>query len=120
MKGTEPIRTSVERRGGITVLAVAGDIDVMTAPVFQGAIDGALAGPVAALVIDLSGVDFLGSVGLRILASTHESLGDATSFAVVADGPATSRPIQLTNLDEVFALYPTLEAAVAGLRTQAD
>jgi anti-sigma B factor antagonist len=66
---------------------------------------------VAALVIDLSGVNFLGKVGLRILVSTNESLDDAANFALVADGPATSRPIQLTNLDKVFALYPTVDAA---------
>jgi anti-sigma B factor antagonist len=35
----------------------------------------------------------------------------------VADGPATSRPIQLIKLDEMVALYPTVELAVADLGT---
>src|SRR6185312_1621646 len=41
-----------------------------------------------ALVIDLSAVEFLGSVGLKILAATYEKLGKDTGFGVVAPGAA--------------------------------
>jgi hypothetical protein len=34
-------------------------------------------------------------------------------FAVVADGPATSRPIKLLGVDSIVALFPTLEEALA-------
>jgi anti-sigma B factor antagonist len=35
---------------------------------------------------------------------------------VVADGPATSRQLKMTSLDQVFALHTTLDAALADLR----
>lgn len=113
MSATEPITTSVVYRDGIAVLAVGGEIDLMTAPMLQRAIDDVLANSPAGLIIDFSEVEFLASVGLRILVDTHQRLVDTTYFAVVADGSATSRPIQLTNLDEVFALYPSVDAAIA-------
>jgi len=36
-------------------------------------------------------------------------------FAVVADGPATSRPLKLVGIAEVVGLYPTLDEALATL-----
>jgi len=118
MAGTQPITTSIAHHGEIVVLAVSGEIDVLTGPRLQSAIDEVLAQPLAALIIDLSAVEFLASVGLRILVDTHQRLADSAYFVVVADGSATSRPIHLMNLDEVFELYPTVEEALAAARSQ--
>jgi anti-sigma B factor antagonist len=114
----DPITTSVAHREGVTVLTVAGEVDLATAPVLEGAITTVLAENPSALVIDLSPVLFLASAGLQILVATQEKLSGA-DFAVVANGPATSRPIQLTGLDEIFPLYPVLDDALSALRTRA-
>lgn len=98
------------------MLRVGGEIDLVTAPAMDDAIGAVLANEPSALIIDLSGVDFLGSVGLKILAETHERLGESAAFGVVADGPVTQRPIHLTGLDRTFPLYPTLDEALAGVR----
>ena len=62
-------------------------------------------------------VDFLASVGMRVLVAAQEA-ADAMSvrFGIVADGPATSRPIRLLGIDAILALYPTLDDAVRDLR----
>ena len=39
LPGPEPITTSVQHRYGIAVLAVGGDIDMVTAPQFEKAIE---------------------------------------------------------------------------------
>jgi anti-sigma B factor antagonist len=54
-------------------------------------------------------------VGLRILAAINEKIGASTRIAVIADNQAATRPIQLTGLDTVVALYPTLGEALAEL-----
>jgi anti-anti-sigma factor len=118
LPATDPISTSVTREEGITVLAVSGEIDLSTVPAFEAAITDALEPAPAALVVDLSAVDFLASAGLQTLVATHERVtktGARTAFAVVADSPATSRPIQLTGLDQVLALYPTMAEAMAAV-----
>ena len=97
------------------MLTVGGEIDVATVVTLQSAISEALADRPTALVVDLTGVDFLASAGLQVLVATHESIGESAGFAVVADGPATSRPIQLTGLDQILSLHPTLAEAVAAL-----
>jgi anti-anti-sigma factor len=101
------------------VLAVGGEVDLATAPTFEKAIADAVAEDPPAFVIDLTGVSFLASAGLQLLVATQERIGDSSEFAVVADGPATSRPIQLTELDKIFALYPTLDDALTAMRTRA-
>ena len=118
MSESDAITTSVEHRDDITLLTVGEVVDLATAPVLEEAIDGLLAEGPKALIVDLSGVTFLASVGLRLLVSTHEKVGESGQFAVVASGPITSRPIQLTKLDEVFAMYPTLDEALTRVRSQ--
>lgn len=113
MTAPGPISTSVAHRGGAAVVSIGGEIDLSTAPAFEDALALALAADPGVLAIELSEVTFMASVGLRILAATSEKVGESTRIAVVANSPAVSRPIQLTGLDGVVALYPTLDAALS-------
>ncbi|MDT5137467.1 MAG: anti-sigma factor antagonist [Mycobacterium sp.] len=116
MSAPDSITATVADHDGVVVLSIGGEIDLVTAPALEEAIGGVVVDNPAALIIDLSGVEFLGSVGLKILAATYEKLGDKAEFGVVARGPATRRPIHLTGLDKTFPLYPTLDDAVTGAR----
>jgi anti-sigma B factor antagonist len=63
----------------------------------------------------------MASVGLRILVATQEELRKSVDVAVVSNNPATSRPIQMTGLNEIISLYPTVDEALAsGKRTAGD
>lgn len=117
MSADDAISTAVVRRDGITVLTVDGVVDLATSPPLEELLGQLIDEAPTALIMDLTPVSFLASVGLRILAETHERVGGTGKFAVVATGPATARPIQLTKLDEFLALYPTVDAALAGLQT---
>ncbi|ORV08384.1 STAS domain-containing protein [Mycobacterium celatum] len=120
MSAPDPISTSVEHLDGVAVLTVGGEIDLSTAPAFEAAIDEALAGEPAVLVVELSATEFLASAGVRILAAAREKLGDAGQLAIVADSPVTRRPIDLLGLDKTVSLYPTLEDALRALRTSTE
>jgi anti-sigma B factor antagonist len=117
LSATGPITTSVALRDGVAVLSVGGDIDLATAPVLEAAIAQVTAGNPRSVIIELSAVDFLASTGLRILVAAQEMVSKSAGFAVVANSPATSRPIQLTGLAEVLSVHPTLDAALAAVRT---
>ncbi|WP_233148049.1 MULTISPECIES: STAS domain-containing protein [unclassified Mycobacterium] len=116
MSAPDSITTLVADHDGVSVVSVSGEIDLVTAPALEQAITAVVADGPSALVIDLSAVEFLGSVGLKILAATYEKLGKSTEFGVVARGPATRRPIHLTGLDKTFPLYPTLDDALTAVR----
>ncbi|WP_280483215.1 STAS domain-containing protein [Nocardia cyriacigeorgica] len=108
--------TTVATRDGATVLTVTGEVDLATAPALENAIDAALGSEPAGLIIDLTAVTFLASAGMAALVAAHQRAGDTTAIGVVADGPATSRQLKMTSLDQVFALHTTLDAALAELR----
>lgn len=56
------------------VLCCRGVLDMLTAPVLERHIATALAKKPAAMIIDLTGVDFLASAGMGILIATHDAL----------------------------------------------
>jgi anti-anti-sigma factor len=106
----------VQRRciDGIVVLAVRGELDLLTSPQLTEAITASLADEPVALIVDLSELDFLASAGMSVLIQANDAAGKARRFAVIADGPSTSRPMKLLGLDSVLSLYSTLDAALAG------
>jgi anti-sigma B factor antagonist len=100
---------------GLAVVAVSGSVDMLTAPGLAEAIDAALAKKPKGLIVDLSKVDFLGSAGISVLMKTRDNLGDSTPFCVVADGPATHRPLTLLGINELMTLCRRLDDAVSKL-----
>ena len=117
MSDQDAIATAIAYQDGIAVLKVGGDIDLATVPALEAAIDEALIPRPTGLVIDLSDVGFLASAGLQALVATHTNVSQSAHFAVVANSASTSRPIQLTGLDQLFELYPTLSEALTAVKT---
>lgn len=113
--GTSGLDVSTSVTDGVVVLSVAGTIDLLTAPAFAQHIDTALDDAAAALVVRLDDVDLLASSGLRVLIQAHRKAGD-TRFLVVADGPATSRPMEITGVHRIVPLYATLDDALLALQ----
>ena len=100
-----------------TVATPVGRIDHRNAAEFEAALMPLLAQAAerkGALVLDLSGVDYISSVGLRVLMiaakqmrSAHAGLAVAALQSVVAEIFAISR------FDKVLTVCPTLEDALA-------
>jgi anti-sigma B factor antagonist len=102
---------------GVSVLVVQGELDTFTAPRLAKAIDHGLAASTTALVVDLSKLEFLASAGMSVLLDGHKSAqGSGKRLIVVADGPATSRPMKLMGLDQELNLRASLEAALRDAR----
>jgi anti-sigma B factor antagonist len=112
LSAPDPITTSVAHQEGVAVVSIGGEIDLSTAPAFEAAISGALVDDPRVLVIELSQVRFMASAGLRVLAAAHETASKSAQVAIVANNPATNRPIELTGLDKLMPLYPSLSDAL--------
>ncbi len=100
------------------VLTVSGDLDMLTAPALTEAIQAAARHEPTALIVDLSTLEFLASAGMTLLITTQEKLAPATRFGVVAEGPATSRPLRMVGVDRLVPLYRTLPDALVGSADQ--
>ena len=95
---------------------VNGEIDMSTAEQFSSslmtALNAASAHPARLLIVDLNGVDFFGSTGLNAVLQCHRcGLNASTAVRLVASTPLVVRPIEVTKLDGILALYPSVAAA---------
>ncbi|WP_067686172.1 STAS domain-containing protein [Nocardia jejuensis] len=96
--------------GGAAVLTVAGEIDMVSAPRLRDAVDGALLGAPTRLVMDLTEVGFLGSAGLSVLLTASEA---APGGLRVVLSRQAFRPIEVTGLDQVLAIFESVDAALS-------
>lgn len=115
--GPQHFDIAVDWRDAVVIVTVSGELDLVTAPQLSESVELLLKKQPAAMVIDLSSVGFLASAGMSLLVSTHQKLGESMGFAVVADGPATGRPLSVIGLDELFSIYGTIDEALNALQT---
>jgi anti-sigma B factor antagonist len=103
------------RRASATVVAVAGELDIATAPLLADRLAAVRAAdPAGAIMVDLSGTEFVDSTGVRTLA--HASR-ERAGFALVcpSDNLAVTRVLELTGFNEVLTVHDSLaDAGLAG------
>jgi anti-anti-sigma factor len=108
-----PCIVSADWQDRTVIIRCVGVLDMLTSPQLDREIATALDKQPTSLIVDLSRVDFLASCGMSTLISSHDQCtSSAVRFAVVADGPATSRPMQLIGLTDILDVRPTVEEAL--------
>ncbi len=112
-------RLTVDHEVGADAVIVraAGDVDISTVQILVEQLTEGLAlastHPGRLLVLDLAEVSYFGSAGLNAALECHEQ-GRAVGVTVrlVAEHGRVLRPLQVTNLDSVLAVFPTLDQAL--------
>lgn len=102
--------------GDAQVLVVEGEVDVMTANRLTSAVSDALVRAEGrALVVDLTGVSFLGSHGLTALSvAALEARERREPLRLVVDeNRPVIRSLEIAGLDHLLALFYTVEEALA-------
>ena len=98
------LSTSTGEDGAVTV-TVVGEVDTFTAPVLRSSLDSQLEQSPRELVIDLSGVQFLGSAGLAVLVETQKSAkAKDVGLTLIATTRAVTRPLEVTGLIDLFTI----------------
>ncbi|MFE3268044.1 STAS domain-containing protein [Streptomyces sp. NPDC059215] len=110
----QPVRLSISQTtcSGIRVLALSGEIDADNVDRLRQSLTVGR-GDLAHTVLDLSGVTFIDSSVISVLASAHR---DATAshgwIRMAALGMSVQRVVGLVGLDAVIGCYPTLAQAL--------
>jgi anti-sigma B factor antagonist len=101
----------------IVVLAISGPMDVETTPQLRDSLVGLLDEGRHRLVLDLSGVDFIDSIGLGVIVGmVHRLRPHDGSLAMAAPSPQARNVLQITQLVRVVAVCDTTEAALSAVR----
>jgi anti-anti-sigma factor len=112
-----------EVRPDAVLVHATGEIDSSTAGELRSQLESALheaeSQASRLLIIDLEGVTYFGSAGLNAILDCHkQGMRTGTSVRLVADNGLVVRPIEVTNLDSLLDLYPTLPAALEGRESE--
>ena len=99
---------AVETRDDCLVVRVDGELDMANVESFEGAL--AVNPSSSHVVIDLSGCTFLDSTGMRAIAA---SVRQADRVSIVATEPGILRVLEITALDTMVSIRPSLDDALA-------
>ena len=103
----------------LRVLSVKGRIDQagseQFAPLLKPHLDGCT-GNAPALLLDFSGVDYISSVGLRVLMlASRQVKGQGGKIAIAALTPVVAEVFQISRFNLVFQVFASIDAAIVGL-----
>jgi anti-sigma B factor antagonist len=97
-----------------TILTVAGEVDVATAPTLRERLVQLIADGNTRLTIDLTPVDFLDSTGLGVLVGTLKRIRQAEGeLVLVIPQERIRRLFEITGLNKIFEIVDRVDDAKA-------
>jgi anti-sigma B factor antagonist len=83
------------------VLSLRGELDLASAPLLQGEIEGSEVAAAAIVVLDLQELEFIDSTGLRVLLGARERTHErGQEFAITPGSKQVQRLLSITRVDE--------------------
>ncbi len=98
---------------GQYVISLSGEVDLYTAPEFKQQLLEVIEQGGRDVIVDLSNTTFIDSTTLGVLVGGVKRLRtNEGQLALVCSDRNITKIFEITGLDRVFAIHPTLEAAL--------
>lgn len=115
-----PVAVAWQAVGEVAVLRCVGDLDLAALEPVSHAVRAALAARPVGLVVDMSGVGFCDTVGLRLLLSTaSKARAQGCAPALAAVQPPVAEFLARVCADRALPAYADVAAATEGLMLSA-
>lgn len=102
--------------GPTHVVVAEGPLDMSTAPALAAALDSPIESGKTHVVLDMSAVPFVDSMGVHVLVGAARELRQRLGKLVLVSGdPSVRRLVELTRLDLLAPLFDSREAALRSL-----
>lgn len=104
----------IQTQGEAIVAAVHGRVDTLTAPAFEKDLAGALNGQEKLLVVDLAGLEYISSAGLRvILGAAKKMKAKGGEVRLAATAGSVKKVFQISGFFSMFKSFETISDALA-------
>lgn len=101
---------------GITLITLIGRLDIMGVNKIETKFAAYCAGEIPRVLVDMSGVDFLASIGIRLLVTNAKSLRSRNGkMALLNPTPDVMNVLEITDIPSIIPVYSKLESAEAVL-----
>jgi anti-sigma B factor antagonist len=109
------METSIDDRGGVTVVRIAGSVDSVTSEALQRVFSGQLEAGRARFVADFGGVEYTSSAGLRVLLATvKQSRARGGDLLLAAPNPEVRNVLELSGFTGILRVFASVDDAVRG------
>ena len=105
------MKVDVEQEDGITIVRPQGKLDAVNAPVFDQALDEIMADSPSKMIIDLSGVPYVSSAGLRIFIVAARQMKEQGTLVVSNAATVVQEIFDLAGFGSIMTICDDLEAA---------
>ena len=106
-----------EQAGDVVIVKLAGRLDSTAAQSAEESLTRALAGGTPHLAVDMSGLQYISSAGLRVLLVVAKKVQRAEGKVVLFGlGPNVREVFSISGFDKIFAIQPDAATAVAAVR----
>jgi anti-sigma B factor antagonist len=97
----EHLRADLRREQDRVVVRLDGELDLASSPVLERALESSEIAEAPLLVLDLDGLRFVDSTGLRIILLAHEGArARGQEFAITPGSPQVQRLLKITSVAE--------------------
>ncbi len=108
-----PLQLKVTRHSGAAVVAVAGSVSTLEAEKLRTMLEDLAGQEVPVLVLDLSGMDFICSLGLGAIISGHlRCRHHHGQIRLVNPTPSVRELLETTRLTKLFAVFGSVPEAL--------
>jgi anti-sigma B factor antagonist len=108
------MNTEVTQEQNSTVVTVRGSVDALTAPELAKAIQEQIAAGHVNLVINLIGVEFMSSAGLRtLLGAVKESRIHSGDLRIASTNPGIDKVLKMSGFHNIAKVFPSQAEAVS-------
>lgn len=108
------MQIATQEQGAVSIVAVAGRVDSATAPELENTLKRLVEAEKTQIVLDLLGVEYMSSAGLRAMVSTLKAVKRVNGDLRVANPSSrVDEVLRLAGLSSIFAIYPSREAAIS-------
>lgn len=101
-----------ELDNGISLVRLTGKLDIIGVGEVETKFAGYCAGDNVRMIVDMSKVDFLASIGIRLLTVNAKSLASRKGKMVILNPTAeVQRVLEITGIPSIIPIYSNLESA---------
>jgi anti-sigma B factor antagonist len=96
--------------GRAVTLVLSGELDLLSSPMLEQALEGAYRSNAELIVVDLRGLEFMDSTGLhRLIAAQQRAIQSGQRFGLVRGGEQVQRLFDLTGIAELLTIVDAPE-----------